>query len=303
MTPDRLAEIVGGARFDDDAVLGLFLDRVKSRQPTSLIRLGDGEGKLLGHVERGDTAMVRNQLRIWFGDRDFAEEDIHTLRTGLLEAIETASFLGLPKTGRTFATDADGNPTTDAVFCQAIWRVLQTGGILDRHDVLGSAMIHRHAQIGRWFATLLGLGRPMVFVTRTRIAVNRLVGNFGIRDYSVHLIPGETWSREDPVSDHFPTRFHEVRAALARIAPGSIGLVGAGVLGKIYCSDIADAGGAAFDCGALFDAWASDIPKQRRANMPDPSKLTVAWLRGDAPAPLTPGSPASPPRRPRRSAP
>jgi hypothetical protein len=52
------------------------------------------------------------------------------------------------------------------------------------------------------------------------------------------------------------------------------------VLGKIYCADIASAGGAAFDCGALFDTWAYDIPRQRRNNMPDADMLTVAHLKG-----------------------
>ena len=38
---------------------------------------------------------------------------------------------------------------------------------------------------------------------------------------------------------------------------GAIFLVGAGVLGKIYCDVIKEKGGIAIDIGAIFDAWAN----------------------------------------------
>jgi hypothetical protein len=278
--PDTLADIVRNTAIGDDAILGRFLDRAKASLPTCLIRLGDGEGKLLGYPDHIDPASVANQVRIWFGDRAFEDEEILELRTQLLSATAAATFIGLPTQARTFATDPDGAFTRDASNCQALWSVLHDSGIIDRHDLFGSAMIHRNAQVKRWFATLLGLGRPVVFVTRTHIAVNRLVGAFGIEDYHVHLVPGETWSRKETSSTHFPERFHAVRQALARCAPGTIGLGGSGGRGKIDCADIARAGGAAFDCGALFDTWAGDIPHQRRNNMPDADMLTVAHLKG-----------------------
>jgi hypothetical protein len=287
---DGVVDLFENLRFDDDAVLQDLLKRASDGQPASLIRLGDGEGKLIGYGAGVSEALVRNQLRIWFGERPFADAEIHEMRSALLAAVRQATHLGLPTDKRTLATDAEGRYTKDALQCQALWHSLDGLGVIGAHDLFGTAMIHRYAQITRWFTDLLDLGRPVVFVTRTHVAVNRLVKAFGIRDYHVHLIPGETWSRPEATSTHYPDRFHEVRAALARVPSGAIGLVGGGVLGKVYCTDIAHAGGVAIDCGALFDTWANDIPKERRGNMPDAHKLRVAHLRRPGRAAGSPGT-------------
>ena len=47
------------------------------------------------------------------------------------------------------------------------------------------------------------------------------------------------------------------------IEPGTLILVAAGVLGKIYCDKIKSKGGIALDIGSILDMWAT-IPSRKR---------------------------------------
>jgi hypothetical protein len=48
---------------------------------------------------------------------------------------------------------------------------------------------------------------------------------------------------------------------LEAVRPGDAFLVGAGVLGKIYCDEIKARGGVALDIGSILDSWAN-IPSR-----------------------------------------
>ncbi len=59
---------------------------------------------------------------------------------------------------------------------------------------------------------------------------------------------------------HLTTRFpalmeREIPDLMAR-APGLVVLVGAGLLGKLYCARVKALGGIALDVGSMLDVWA-----------------------------------------------
>jgi len=57
-------------------------------------------------------------------------------------------------------------------------------------------------------------------------------------------------------SSHFPARFKEVLDEIsASVVPGSLWLIGAGFLAKLYCMRIRDLGGVALDLGSLVDVY------------------------------------------------
>ena len=58
---------------------------------------------------------------------------------------------------------------------------------------------------------------------------------------------------------HYPEQFNRIHRWMTvqlENFPGSLLLVGAGVIGKIYCNWMRDRGGVAFDIGAVMDLWA-----------------------------------------------
>lgn len=273
-----LEDYVNKINFNDQELLRDFLSRVNNNKPGALIRLGDGEAKLAGFPEDIDEDTLNRQLEIWFGERRFTARDIDDMREDLIRAIKSCSHLCLPTSMRTFAKNTNGDFTKDAKNCQALWRFLKNESLISQDRTIGTAVIHKHAQHTKWFAELFRKKRHFVFITRSASAVNNIVSAFKINDFEAHIIPGETWSRKGPTSDHFPERYHEVKSFLKGLPRGAVGIVGGGVLAKSYCCDIQEAGGIAFDCGALLDAWAGDIPKERQRNIEGDSKMTLGHL-------------------------
>ncbi len=63
---------------------------------------------------------------------------------------------------------------------------------------------------------------------------------------------------------HYPTQFNRIPRWMdvqAENYPGSLLLVGAGVIGKIYCNWWRDRGGVAFDVGGCMDCWAGKLTR------------------------------------------
>jgi hypothetical protein len=87
----------------------------------------------------------------------------------------------------------------------------------------------------------------------------RFAAALGIPQVMSHVVPGEMRLpvRQDHVrgSGHFPEGYHKLMASIAVPRPGTVFLVAAGLLGKIYCGRIKQLGGIAIDVGAMADAW------------------------------------------------
>jgi hypothetical protein len=70
------------------------------------------------------------------------------------------------------------------------------------------------------------------------------------------IIPGEHWFRKDTSGEHahYPVVFERCLDWISRtVQPGQLWLVGAGILGKIYCQAIRAQGGVAIDVGSVID--------------------------------------------------
>ncbi|MCA2008851.1 GT-D fold domain-containing protein [Tritonibacter mobilis] len=265
--------------FNNQAILDAFKRDCLKGEPSSLIRLGDGEAKILGQAQKNNPNTVERQLKIWFGDRDFSNSEINEIRSDLLDSVIKAKYICAPTPERTFRLNPDDSFTNDANHCQELWRVLKEVRSFPAEKYVGSAVIHKHAQISKWFSEIFKLDRKFIFVTRSTKAIFRIAEAFSLRSFEAHILPGESWSRKERTSSHFPVRYRQVRDALGSPSTeGAIALIGGGILAKTYCRDVENAGGMAFDCGALFDGWADEVPEQRRANMGDLKKMSVGYL-------------------------
>ncbi|MCB8835932.1 hypothetical protein [Aurantimonas sp. VKM B-3413] len=265
-----------GARFDGRGLFADFLSRCASRQPAGLVRLGDGEGCLIGYPKYVASNLLRAQLGRWFGAREFSEQEIMRLRSDVISAVRDATHLCLPTPSR--LSPSDGKLTKDAGLVRALWQTLLDEGIVRPEIVIGEASLHLWIQRQRKLAELFRQNHHFVFITRSAAAVANIVGAFGLRDYEEHIVPAETWSRKEPVSTHYPGRYNEIRERLTNLPSYSLGIVGAGILAKVYVADMMRAGSAAVDVGSLFDGWANDIPAARKMLAADGERLTAAYL-------------------------
>ena len=116
---------------------------ITDRTPLSLIRLGDGEGRLLGFPETVKKTELDFSLQIWFGHADFDPTVLAELAAQLRQAVLSADIIGLPRPAQ-----------ADVPEWRAIYTPLENFDLLSHSPLLTDTAIHRYLQMG------LFLSRP-----------------------------------------------------------------------------------------------------------------------------------------------
>lgn len=216
-----------------------------ARQPAAVIRLGDGEGALLGYPRFTSRADVDTFLNIWLRTTAVAEADVQLLCTALKRAVAHADVVGLPR-----AKQAAAHPRWAAVAL-----ALEAFDLVRPRTPLTDAALHRLLSHALLFRPLLA-DAPFLGLVSCRDVGGQLQEVFGIREVRWYGVRGQRDQPGPVPTPHFPDGFVELRETLTVPFPGALFLVGAGAFGKIYCHWIKARGGIAIDIGSLFDSWA-----------------------------------------------
>lgn len=253
------------------ALCDWLVARIAKGRPTSVIRLGDGEGHFLPYPEhsRGFQARDRRQVQRdpWWGEELLDAADEATLSAGLIAAIHGADVLGVPNSLR-YAAEL-GWPTMlvgrDCRGIEAISCHLESSGHGGR-----LASCNLHTDLAHWglYDRLLGGCRSVSVISCHDIAA-RLAVRFGVTVRESYRIPGEYRHRrsfhsraDGAVSGRiYPDVFHDIMARLDP-RPGEVHLVAAGILGKLMCQRIKERGGIGLDIGSQVDQWADFRTRQ-----------------------------------------
>ena len=233
-------------------VLSLLLYKIKNKQPLSVIRLGDGEGRLLGYpdfvAKTGGAESLDHSLNIWFGHADFSKNSLVDLSGQLREAVENADVIGLPRIKQYDANIAYRN----------VYDAMEQFNLNTPSHIYTDAALHRYLQFGLFYKQILN-GRDFLgLVTGRKNLATIIKDTFNIKHIESHLIPEEAHYSKHPVAEHFPNRFDELKDEIKVPYAGAVYLVGAGALGKIYCHWIKEAGGIAIDIGCICDSWSKE---------------------------------------------
>jgi hypothetical protein len=205
----------------------------------SCVRLGDGEGLALGG-QRANVggALGSNGKGDW---NELAPDDYAEFRRWLGTSLRNADFVGVP----------------DLVQC-----LVGPDGCVDvvlgciEHGVPAEVVVAGGWDIS-WALEVSGEGDRLV--SRCTGVIGpvdpaRLRHPLLPREIDWISIPGELHMYgPTPLEDSHWARSREVIEHDFR--PGQLWLVGAGMLGKIYCSAIKAAGAVAVDVGSLMDLW------------------------------------------------
>jgi hypothetical protein len=223
----------------------LWLERrLAEGGPFALIRLGDGEGRLLGYPELVDKTELDTSLQFWFGRTDFDPVALEALAVELRAATLAADVLALPRAAQLQVPE-----------WRAVLAPVERFGLLAHRPLLTDTAIHRYLQIGLFYRELLE-GLPFCGLIGCRDLAAQITRVFQIPRVAQYLVPGENKFPGPRGCEHYPARFLELRETLSVPFPGAVFLVGAGALGKIYCHWIKQRGGVALDIGSICDAWA-----------------------------------------------
>lgn len=242
-----------------------------ARQGFSLIRLGDAEGIVMDH----DNPLVADQLstwlQFWLGDQLLPAGDLDVIRDQMAVAIRAADVLGLPRWRQVrVVPHRRGNQST----VECLPGILGDEG--DRPMVVDSG-VHNYLQWSGALARLMRR-RDRVITLSSRDVGQALQEAFEVRDVQWLAVTAEAAFPGAADGPHWPDGFLAMQQTIAtRVQPGDLVLVGAGVLGKIYCGWIKERGGVAVDIGSIFDGWAA---VNSRPRLTGSERARIGFLAG-----------------------
>ena len=218
-----------------DVVEQEILNAIETQTPYSLIRIGDGEGRILMWPDEISRRMLDKHLKYWFG-KTLVDSAVTAIRANLVDAISNADRVGIMHQPR-----------------NQFWRyasdyIRQSGKPLADIDV--------HKQM--WFAN--SLSKYLKVTNRVALITCRNIASAFYERYEPQylrriLVPEEA-NTGRKATNHWPRRYVEVCKLIEEYGSGWLYLVGAGVLGKSYCKFAKEAGNVAIDLGSIFDGWA-----------------------------------------------
>jgi hypothetical protein len=263
----RFGEWVPGSDAETAARVAAGLrESVRRSEPSSFIRLGDGEGKVLAFGTSTYPNLTRSALErlssFYFGTSGALVRHCDELREGLLDSIAGATLVGIPTAQRIkYQRDRVREEVRSAEELLGVWTVTQLVMKRTRHlrlrtKVGASSTFHKF--ILEHIAPLVS-GQRIGLITCHYSLVDAFRDRFGARvvDYHavpppVHMLPARV--RHD--NGHFPGRYRELLEDLRSVQTGLLYLVAAGMPGKVYCETVRKHGGIAFDIGHSMDVLA-----------------------------------------------
>jgi hypothetical protein len=241
--------------------------RIVKRAPFSVIRIGDGEGIILGYPKHTSKEKINKRLDKWFGSSNMTEVNKLWFADALREACKNADMLGVPgmrhdklnrdwRNVKQYVSEYNLSNDKQDVFCMDCTIDIQT----------------EH----KYYELLVGVNR--LYCISCRELSEKISKSFSIPAVETFLIPPQNVPYRTvqgmPVAEsrHYPDLYNLALRWIEQRALNNLFFVGAGGLGKIYCDYIKRQGGMALDVGSLFDGWAG---LQTRSYLCDKSRFSL----------------------------
>lgn len=245
-------------------LVDLIHNAIITGAPTSVVRLGDGEGRIVGHPWHFSTYEVGHQaIRYQFGAKavdqmfhaspfDGLGSSIEKIRGTIIESVRNADAVGVPSL-RYLNHDADHSEMRGVrgFACAAL--------VSDVHVPDASrcntfdTFDFRVALSEGLFTEFLNKLRFLGIISHVDLS-KELISEYGIMNVDFTKVPPHaTFIKSDCV--HFPDAYEKILAGINVPFRGAVYLIGAGYLGKAYCNRVKELGGVAIDVGGVFDLW------------------------------------------------
>ena len=232
-----------------DEILRILL----SGKPVSIVRAGDGEGLVLNaHAsysafELASTAVLKRQMGV-----DPTVNQVNEIRQNLIDTYTHADIIGIPNHKQ--STSGHWTKVIDILNENVPGHTTRYCDIDLAYQMLKDDSYDRLLQ-----------NRHVLNYISCRDLDDGFKRRFNVGITNKYTIQPEikfTSGYEGP--SHYPEQFNRIHRWMSvqlENFPGSLLLVGAGVIGKIYCNWWRDLGGVAFDAGGCMDIWAGFITR------------------------------------------
>lgn len=243
-----------------------ILNAIDQRQPYSVVRLGDGEGRILGANSTFSAAEVLTQVLYYhFGprsvelnrdrDRDWVLSTCAILSDMLRQACEEADEIGLPVWD--FFRGVEEACTSGMVaYSEAMFYALSLAPHIKDEDRIGTNVFQQLAEtpdffqaVGRKSERIILVG-PWDLTTQLQSALSPKAISY------IEVPQHHTWGEGDGFGQ-YPFLHSAVDKHIASLGDlrGSVFLIGAGLYGKHYAKLAKRQGAVALDIGSVFDSW------------------------------------------------
>lgn len=236
---------------------------ISDKTPFSLVRFGDGEGRILGYPEAFDlTALNHQVLSYQFGDgvfealeeeypEDSRENAVLDLKSMLIDSMCSADIIGLPSWLH-FRSDVTQDNINGLIGQAACLKSFSKYRTFPEKYICDHYIFHQFQYLSL-FDKLLNELKFVGLVSHTDISKD-LEEIFSIKSSAFYEIPGHK-TFMDTGGLHFPHVYKEIIKSIIVPFEGAVFLVAAGYLAKVYCAAIKQKGGIAIDIGSVFDGW------------------------------------------------
>ena len=244
-----------------------ILNALSEGRPYGIVRLGDGEGRLLGYDDVfSDKEVLSQVLYYQFGplsmhmqrdtDRDWVPKAASELRALLVQACESADEIGLPVYDYFRQLDRGVHTIGMTAYAEALFFGLAKSPWTAPEDRIGTNVFQQLAKTGAFFSTVLQAAPRVVLVGPWDLCeeISSRTGQPNI----THLeVPHHhTWADQQSFGQ-YPFLHHHVEKRIRALGDmrGALVLIGAGIYGKHYVRLAKQQGAVALDVGSVFDAW------------------------------------------------
>lgn len=245
--------------------LNLMVDSFKNKKGFSFIRINHCENRLWGFEYTYGKSDANDTYDIQFGEQ-LNQEDTHRISELMAGAVRNSSLLGVPVLSH--ITNRKLGILENSTFVHLRDKSLL--GNIPLTDVNIHLKLFSKDEFGGFLKSL-----PKVFLITCRKSVVKILEEQ--LDINVQLIsiPGEYKFATNHESHYYDCFDNVLSQIEEKINPGDVVLVGAGILGKIYCNQVKKMNGIGIDIGSLFDAIAGE---QTRGNgFPE-----IEWIKKSA---------------------
>lgn len=230
-----------------------IIQRILSNVPVSIIRAGDGEGIVLNatngysELRTATDAVLKRQM-------GYAPtlEDVEAIRNNLIDAYNNCDIIGIPNHKQ--ETSAAWHKVLDTV----------NRNCPDNKQVHCDIDIAYQWLDGTEYDDLLHNRRVLNYIS-CRDLEQGFKERFNIKHVNgYHVAPEAKFTSGYTGERHYPEQFSKANRWMDVMLdnhPGSLLMVGAGVIGKLYCNWWRDKGGLAMDIGGVMDLFAGFVTR------------------------------------------
>lgn len=224
-----------------------ILNVLQTKRPVSIIRAGDGEGLVLR--SNTDIATYKDCVkRVMVRQMGYEPTmgEVEQIRQNLITAYKGADIVGLPAHKNLDKLNEDWRTVASVVKPHCKTNKFTSTDVC--YDMLYNGMLDE------WLK-----GKERIIYIGCRDLDEAFKARYGTKYVHSYIIAPEAkfTSTYTEGMKHYPEQFNQMEWWLnAAPCEGVPCLVGAGVIGKIYCNWMRDRGGIALDVGAVMDLWA-----------------------------------------------